>query len=44
MFDCIIIRNNEIIIPNGNSYILAGDSVIVVTTIKNLDDLTEVFE
>ena len=45
--DCLIaciIRNNEVIIPNGNSLIFAGDSVIVVTTTKNLDDLTEVFE
>ncbi|MBQ9083238.1 MAG: Trk system potassium transporter TrkA [Clostridia bacterium] len=39
-----IIRNNEVLIPNGNSEIRVGDNVIVVTTQKNLDDLAEVFE
>lgn len=39
-----IIRNNEVIIPNGNSRILLGDNVVVVTTHKNFDDLTDVFE
>ncbi len=39
-----IIRNNEIIIPTGSSCIKLGDNVIVVTTHKNFDDLTDVFE
>lgn len=39
-----IIRRNEVIIPNGNSMIKLGDNVVVVTTHKNFDDLTDVFE
>ena len=39
-----IIRQNQIIIPNGDSQIMLGDNVIVVTTHKNFDDLTDVFE
>ena len=39
-----IIRNNEVIIPGGNDCIRLGDNVIVVTTHKNFDDLTDVFE
>ncbi len=39
-----IIRENEVIIPNGNSHIQLGDNVIVVTTHKNFDDLTDIFE
>ncbi len=39
-----IIRENEIIIPNGNSTIMLGDNVIVVTTHKNFDDLTDIIE
>lgn len=45
--DCLIaciIRNNEVIIPNGNSEIRLGDNVVVVTTHKNFDDLTHAFE
>ena len=45
--DCLIaciIRNNEVIIPRGDSAIHLGDNVIVVTTHKNFDDLTDVFE
>ena len=45
--DCLIaciIRQNEIIIPNGNVCIKLGDNVIVVTTHKNFDDLTDIFE
>ena len=38
-----IIRRNEIIIPNGDSEICLGDNVVVVTTHKNFDDLTDVF-
>jgi len=39
-----IIRNSEIIIPDGNAQIKLGDNVIVVTTHKNFDDLNDVFE
>ena len=39
-----IIRQNEVIIPNGNACIKLGDNVIVVTTHKNFDDLTDIFE
>ena len=39
-----IIRENEVIIPNGNDCIKLGDSVIVVTTHKNFDDLTDILE
>ena len=39
-----IIRNNEVLIPNGNSMIQLGDHVVVVTTHKNFDDLSDVFE
>ena len=39
-----IIRQNEVIIPDGNSTIQQGDNVIVVTTHKNFDDLSDIFE
>ena len=38
-----IIRQNEVMIPDGNSCIQQGDNVIVVTTHKNFDDLTDIF-
>ena len=38
-----IMRNNEVIIPDGNTCIKQYDNVIVVTTHKNFDDLTDVF-
>lgn len=44
--DCLIaciIRQNEVIIPNGDSQIRLGDNVVVVTTHKNFDDLADVF-
>ncbi len=37
-----IVRDNEVIIPNGDSMILNGDSVIVVTTSHALNDLDEI--
>ena len=37
-----IIRENEIIIPDGSSKIMLGDSVIVVTTHKDFDDLNDI--
>jgi trk system potassium uptake protein TrkA len=39
-----IIRGTRIIFPDGNDCIQLGDTVIVVTTHKNFDDLTDVFE
>jgi trk system potassium uptake protein TrkA len=39
-----IIRQNEVIIPGGDSYIQLGDNVVVVTTHKDFDDLADVFE
>ena len=39
-----IIRGSEVIIPNGNASIQLGDNVIVVTTHKNFEDLTDIFE
>lgn len=39
-----ILRDGEVIIPNGNDYIASGDNVVVVTTHKNFDDLTDIFE
>ena len=38
-----IIRQNEVIIPKGDSQIQLGDNVVVVTTHKNFDDLNDVF-
>ena len=39
-----IIRGETVIIPNGNSTIELGDNVVVVTTHKNFDDLSDIFE
>lgn len=39
-----IIRNNEVIIPNGDTQIELGDNVVVVTAQKSFDDLTDAFE
>lgn len=39
-----IIRQNEVIIPDGNTCIKQGDNVIVVTTHKNFDDLSDIFD
>lgn len=39
-----IIRQNQVIIPNGDSRICLGDNVVVVTTHKNFDDLNDVIE
>lgn len=45
--DCLIaciIRDTKVIIPDGNAHIQLGDNVIVVTTHKDFDDLTDIFE
>lgn len=39
-----ILRDREVIIPDGNSCIKQGDNVVVVTTHKNFNDLTDIFE
>ena len=39
-----IIRDNEVIIPKGSDCIKLNDSVVIVTTHKNFDDLTDAFE
>jgi trk system potassium uptake protein TrkA len=39
-----IIRNNKVIIPDGNECIKLNDGVIVVTTHKDFEDLTDAFE
>lgn len=39
-----IIRDSKVIIPNGDECIKLNDNVIVVTTHKNFDDLTDIFE
>lgn len=39
-----IIRGTKVMIPDGNTCIQLGDNVIVVTTHKNFDDLTDIFE
>jgi trk system potassium uptake protein TrkA len=39
-----IIRERQVIIPNGNTCIMQGDNVMVVTTHKNFDDLADIFE
>ena len=44
--DCLvacIIRGEEVIIPDGASHIEMGDGVIVVTTHKNFNDLSDIF-
>lgn len=38
-----IIRRGKVMIPDGNACISRGDNVIVVTTHKNFDDLTDIF-
>lgn len=39
-----IIRNNKVIIPSGNDYLQAKDSVIVITTNKQIRDLEDILE
>ena len=37
-------RNRQIIIPNGNDSIQVGDSVVVVTKSKKIQDITDILE
>lgn len=39
-----ILRKGRVIIPNGDTCIEQGDHVVVVTTHKNFDDLSDIFE
>lgn len=39
-----IIRDDNVIIPNGNDCIMLNDKVVVVTTHQNFDDLKDAFE
>ncbi len=39
-----ITRNGEIIIPKGNTTILKGDNVIIVTTNEGLDDIADILK
>lgn len=39
-----IIRNNNVIIPSGDDYLLPNDSVVVVTTMKNLHTFQDVLK
>jgi len=38
-----LVRKGNVIIPDGNSKIMPGDNVIVVTTNKKLNDLDDIF-
>ena len=37
-------RKRQIIIPNGNDSIQVGDSVVVVTKSKKVQDITDILE
>lgn len=39
-----IVRGNDLIIPKGDDCIMRGDSVVVVTTSKGFQDLSNIFE
>ncbi len=39
---CNIVRNGEAILPSGQDCIMAGDSVIVVTTHRGLDEIDDI--
>lgn len=41
---CCIMRNNQIIIPDGQACILPGDSIIVVTTHLGLQDARDILK
>ena len=38
-----IVRNGEFICPSGNTCLQSGDKVIVVTTIKQIGGMAEIF-
>ena len=37
-----IVRDRRIIVPEGNTEILAGDRVVVITTLQGLDDISDI--
>ena len=37
-----IVRDRRIIVPEGSTEILAGDRVVVITTLKGLDDISDI--
>lgn len=39
-----IVRNKDIIIPNGDDCIKAGDSVIIVTESNNIIDINNILD
>lgn len=39
---CCITRGNKVIIPRGNDSIQLGDSVIIVTLERGLNDISEI--
>ena len=39
-----IARNREIIIPSGNDYMQVGDSVVIVTRDKKVQDIRDILE
>lgn len=41
---CCITRNNKILIPDGNTCIMPGDSIIVVTTLLGLKDAQDILK
>ena len=38
-----IVRDGKVIIPKGEDQIFEGDAVVVATTMKQLEDLNEIF-
>ena len=39
-----IVRGNELIIPKGDDCLKLNDSVVVITTTKGFDDLSDIFD
>ena len=39
-----IVRGEEFILPTGNSALLMGDKVIVVTAVKNITELSQILK
>ena len=39
-----IVRNGNVIIPNGNDAIMVGDTVIVVTTTSQIKEIREILK
>ena len=41
---CCIVRGDQVITPGGRDMMMKGDTVIVVTTIKRMDDILDILE